>query len=324
MPHEGEVKIGTLGQLMGFSVQMQRVYTAIRKVSPHPLAVLVGGESGTGKESAARAIHLLSPRRNEPFVGLDCTSFAPTLLEPELFGYEKGAFVGASQTQWGLLSLAGEGSLFLQEVAELPLTLQGKLLRAMETGRFSTIGSPANLPLRARIVAGTRRDLRELVKQGLFREDLYLRLSVTQIDIPALREHRGDIPLLADSFIEKYAGVEAQLAFSSAAMSCLLAYDWPGNVAELQEVVRRAVSAASGPTLGVDDLNLILGGQLVWHSNPESGVYNLPVDEHERNALMWALRESEGDRAAAAGRLGIGRGTFNRRLKYYGLAAGKL
>ena len=139
----------------------------------------------------------------------------------------------------------------------------------------------------------------------------------------ALREHKGDIPLLADSFIEKYTAASTPVEFTSAAMSCLLAHDWPGNVRELENVVRKAVAAATGPVLGVEDLNLVLGGKLVWHSSPKSDVYNLPVDEMERNALVWALRETEGDRNAAAGRLGIGTGTLNRRLKYYGLAAQK-
>ena len=323
MANKGEVKTGTLGELIGFSPQMQRVYTAIRKVSPHPLAVLIGGENGTGEESAARSIHLLSSRRNEPFVALDCNALAPTLLDPELFGYERGAFVGASQGKWGLFSLAGEGSLFLDEVANLPLSLQGKLLRALETGNYTPIGAASSLPLRARILAGTHRDLPALVKKGLFREDLYFRLSMTQIQLPALREHKGDIPLLADSFIEKYTAAGTPVEFTSAAMSCLLAHDWPGNVRELENVVRKAVAAATGPVLGVEDLNLVLGGKLVWHSSPKSDVYNLPVDEMERNALVWALRETEGDRNAAAGRLGIGAGTLNRRLKYYGLAAQK-
>ena len=324
MTKKGEVKIGTLGELIGFSPQMQRVYTAIRKVSPHPLAVLIAGEPGTGEESAARSIHLLSARRNEPFVVLDCNALAPTLLDAELFGYERGAFLGASHGKWGLFSLAGEGTLFLDEVANLPLSLQGKLLRALEAGQFTAIGASSSLPLRARVLAGTHRDLPALVKKGQFREDLYFRLSMTQVKLPALRDHKGDIPLLADSFIEKYTDAGAALEFSSAAMSCLLAHDWPGNVLELKNVVRRAVAAASGPVLGVEDLNLVLGGKIVWHSSPKSDVYNLPVDEMERNALVWALRETEGNRRAAAGRLGIGTGTLNRRLKYYGLATSSL
>jgi len=258
-PDKDELPVGTLGELIGFSVQMQRVYSAIHKVSPYPYAVLIRGERGTGKASAARSIHSLSQRRNKPFISLDCSTLAPTLFEPELFGYAKGAFAGASQTKWGLLALAGEGTLFMGEIAELPLKVQARLLRTLEAGVFNPIGSPSDLPFKARIIAASCRDLQSQVKAGTFREDLYLRLNVMQIDLPPVRERKNDIPLLVDSFIDKYRDSESEIEFSLAAMSYLLAYDWPGNVRELEDAVRHAISAACGPIVGVEDLNLVEG-----------------------------------------------------------------
>jgi len=319
--NKDDATVGTLGELIGFSAPMQRVYSAVHKVSAYPFSVLICGERGTGKESAARSIHALGPRKSKPFISLDCTSLSSTLFEAELFGYEKGAFVGASQMKWGLLSLVAEGTLFLREIAGLSLGLQAKLLRTLEEGVFTPLGATASQPFKARIIAATHRDLRAQIKEGAFREDLYLRLNVAQIDMPPLRDRRRDIPLLVDVFIDRYARQKPQAEFSVAAMSCLLGYDWPGNVRELEDTVRQAVSAASGPIVEVEDLNMILAGRPIGEPGLSSGLDALLLDEFERNALVRALRESHGNESVAAGTLGIGPNTFRRRLKYYGLMA---
>ena len=317
-PDRSEVAVGTLGELMGFSVPMQRVYAAIQQVGAYPYPVLLRGERGTGKESAARSIHALGPRKNAPFVSLDCTSLAPTLLEPELFGYEKGAFAGASQTKWGLLALAGEGTIFLKDVAELPLNVQAKLLRLLEDGTFSPIDSATSFPFKGRLISAIREDQEALVKKGKLLEDLRLRLCVRQIELPPLRERKSDIPLLADFFLEKHANAKSAMEFSVAAVSYLLAYGWPGNVRELEKVVRQCASAADGTIVGVEDLNFILGSKLGKDAAFGEAVR---VDEQERTALVRALQESQGDQDAAANLLGIGKTMFSRRLKYYGLGA---
>jgi two-component system response regulator HydG len=314
-----EVPQGSLGDLIGFSAPMQRVYAAIHKVSRYNYPVLLCGERGSGKESAARAIHSLGVRKDAPFVSIECTTLAPTLLEPELFGYAKSAFAGASQTKWGLLALAGDGTLFLNEIAGLPQSLQAKLLRVLEQGTFSPIGSSTPLPFKARLITGSRSDLQPLVKKGAFHEEFYLRLNVRQIDMPPLRDRKSDIPLLVDSFIEKYSAAAAQVEFSVAAMSYLLAYNWPGNLRELESAVRHCVSASSGVVMGVEDLNLVLGGK----PHGVSGNQDPPIDEQERIALVRALSETAGDYDAAATRLGMGKTTFSRRLKYYGLETGR-
>jgi DNA-binding NtrC family response regulator len=311
-----DVPLGALGELIGFSAPMQRVYSAIHKATAYGYPVLLIGERGTGKEAAAHSIHALGPRKNTPFVSLDCSAIAPTLFEPELFGYAKSAFAGASQPKWGLLALAGDGTLFLDEIAALPRSLQAKLLHVLEDGVFKPIGSTTPFPFKARLITSSRSELQTLVKRGVFLQELYLRLSVKQITLPPLRERRSDIPLLVDSFIEKYSTAESPVEFSVAAMSYLLAYNWPGNVRELESAVRHCVSAANGPVMGVEELNLVLGEK----SRASVSTKDIQIaDEQERSALLRALRDSGGDQAAAATRLGMGRTTFSRRLKYYGL-----
>jgi DNA-binding NtrC family response regulator len=319
-----DATVGTMGELIGFSAAMQRVYSAIHKVSAFPYSLLICGEPGTGKESTARSIHSLGSRKSKPFISLDCATFSPTLFDVDLFGYEKGAFVGASHTKWGLLSLVAEGTLFLREVAGLSLSVQAKLLRTVEEGVFTPLGSALGQPFSARIIASTSRDLPSLVKRGVFREDLFLRLDVAQIDLPPLRDRRSDIPLLVDSFIDKYTDQKPHVEFSTAAMSYLLSHDWPGNVRELEDTVRQAVSRASGPVVDVQDLNVVLGGGAVGVPGPSSGLGAVIVDDLERNALIRALRESDGNSDVASSRLGIGAATLHRRLKYYGLLPPKL
>ncbi|MGH9713951.1 MAG: sigma-54-dependent transcriptional regulator [Candidatus Acidiferrales bacterium] len=304
------------GGLIGLSPKMQRVYQLIEKVSQHNYPVLILGESGTGKELVARSIHFSGPRKAKPIVPVDCSALVPTLIESELFGYVKGAFTGALHTRQGLMEVANSGTLFLDEIGDLPVDLQAKLLRALQEKEIRPVGSTDRIPITVRIIAATNRDLEATVRQGGFRQDLYFRLNVVQIKLPALRERKGDIPLLVNSFLEKFSGPdERPRTISEDVMARLMAYDWPGNVRELENAVERAVALGSGPILHVGDLpsNLQHGtGERLPHNDEL-----LPLEELERRAILHALRESGGDKLAAARLLGIGKTTLYRKLKQY-------
>ncbi len=304
------------GGLIGFSQKMQRVYKLIEKVSKHNYPVLVLGESGTGKELVARSIHYLGSRRNKPFVPVDCSALTPTLIESELFGYVKGAFTGAVQNKQGLLEVADSGSLFLDEIGDLPVDLQAKLLRALQEREIKPVGSTERVSISARVIAATNRDLEGAVRNGSFRQDLYFRLNVVQIKLPPLRERKTDIPLLVNAFLEKFTQSGARVhTISSDAMARLIAFDWPGNVRELENAIERAVALSSGPILQIADLpsNLQFGSSDRFPEKDEV----LPLDELERRAILRALRESGGDKLAAARLLGIGKTTLYRKLKQY-------
>jgi DNA-binding NtrC family response regulator len=304
------------GGLIGFSQKMQRVYKLIEKVSKHNYPVLVLGESGTGKELVARSIHYLGARQHKPFVPVDCSALTPTLIESELFGYVKGAFTGAVQNKQGLLEAADSGSLFLDEIGDLPVDLQAKLLRALQEREIKPVGSTERVTISARVIAATNRDLEGAVRNGSFRQDLFFRLNVVQIKLPPLRERKTDIPLLVNAFLEKFsqAGARAH-TIAADAMARLIAYDWPGNVRELENAIERAVALSSGPFLQIADLpsNLQFGTSDRFPEKDEV----LPLDELERRAILRALRESGGDKLAAARLLGIGKTTLYRKLKQY-------
>jgi two-component system response regulator HydG len=306
------------GGMIGISVKMQRVYRLIEKVSQHNYPVLILGESGTGKEIVASSIHFLGPRRQKPFMPVDCSALVPSLIESELFGYVKGAFTGAQHNKQGLLETAEEGTLFLDEIGDMPVDLQAKLLRAIQEHEIKPVGSTARLPLRARIIAATNRDLETAVRNGTFRQDLYFRLNVVQIKIPPLRERKTDIPLLANAFLEKFADPDGPpRKLSEEALRCLIAYDWPGNVRELENAIERAVALGPGPNLQLNDLPSNLqygtGGQLLEDDKLVS------LDTMERRAIFRALQETGGDKVAAARILGIGKTTLYRKLKHYEL-----
>jgi DNA-binding NtrC family response regulator len=304
------------GGLIGLSPKMQRVYRLIEKVSQHTYPVLVLGESGTGKELVARSIHYSGLRRNKPFVPVDCSGLVPTLIESELFGHVKGAFTGAQHNRQGLMEVANNGTLFLDEIGDLPVDLQAKLLRALQEKEIRPVGSTERVPIALRVIAATNRDLEAAVRQGGFRQDLYFRLNVVQIKLPPLRERKGDIPLLVNSFLEKFSGPDDKVrAISEDAMARLMAYDWPGNVRELENAIERATALGSGPILHVGDLpsNLQYGTGERLPQNDEL----LPLEELERRAILRALRESGGDKLAAARLLGIGKTTLYRKLKQY-------
>ncbi|MGB8438250.1 MAG: sigma-54 dependent transcriptional regulator [Candidatus Acidiferrales bacterium] len=308
-------RLGFAG-LIGVSLKMQRVYRLIEKVSQHNYPVLILGESGTGKELVARSVHFSGVRRNKPFIPVDCSSLVPTLIEAGLFGYVKGAFTGAMHTKQGLMEIADNGTLFLDEIGDLPFDMQAKLLRALQEKEVRPVGSTDRVPLSARIIAATNRDLDASVRQGTFRQDLFFRLNVVQIKIPPLRERKTDIPILVNSFLEKFSEANGKTrTISEDAIARFMAYDWPGNVRELENAIERAVALGSGPILHAGDLPT--GLQYGSGDKPPQNDELLPLEELERRAILRALREAGGDKLAAARMLGIGKTTLYRKLKQY-------
>lgn len=302
--------------LIGVSVKMQRVYRLIERVSQHAYPVLILGESGTGKELVARSVHYSGVRWNKPFIPVDCSSLVPTLIEAELFGYVKGAFTGALHAKQGLMEIADGGTLFLDEIGDLPFDMQAKLLRALQEKEVRPVGSTDRIPLSARIIAATNRDLDAAVRQGTFRQDLFFRLNVVQIKIPPLRERKTDIPILVNSFLEKFSDANGKMrTISEDAIARMMAYDWPGNVRELENAIERAIALGSGPILHAGDLptNLQYGTGDRLPQNDELP----PLEELERRAILRALREAGGDKLVAARMLGIGKTTLYRKLKQY-------
>lgn len=308
------------GGLIGVSDRMQRVYKIIQKVSLHDYPVLILGESGTGKELVAKSVHFSGPRKDRPFVPVDCSSLVPTLIESELFGYVKGAFTGALHGKQGLLEAANGGTLFLDEIGDMPVDLQAKLLRALQEREVKPVGSTERRRIDVRIIAATNRNLDSAIKAGTFRQDLYFRLNVVQVKLPALRERKSDIPLLVTSFLEKFsASQQTSRDISEDAMRRLIAYDWPGNVRELENAVERAVALGSGPIVHVADLPSSLQYPTTERL-PERNEL-VPLDELERRAILRTLRETAGDKLQAARILGIGKTTLYRKLKQYNLDA---
>ncbi len=302
--------------LIGVSPRMQRVYKLIQKVGLHTYPVLILGESGTGKELVARSIHFSGPRKNKPFAPVDCSSLVPTLIESELFGYVKGAFTGAQHTKQGLFEAAGDGTLFLDEIGDLPIDLQAKLLRALQERQIKPVGSNERIGIRARVIAATNRDLESAIRTGGFRQDLYFRLNVVQIKLPPLRERRGDIPLLVNTFLEKFSDPGRPIhSISEDAMLRIMSYDWPGNIRELENAIERAVALGSGPILHVGDLP----SNLQYASSEKAADTNelVPLEILEKRAIFRALQETSGDKLAAARLLGIGKTTLYRKLKQY-------
>jgi len=307
------------GGIIGRSPEMEKLYRMIAKVSRSSHPVLVQGESGTGKELVARAIHFTGPFRDQPFIPVDCGSLVPTLIESELFGYVRGAFTGAVRAKEGLMSIAQGGTVFLDEIAELPVDLQSKLLRAIQEKEIRPVGSTRSIPINVRILAATNRDLELAVQDGKFRKDLYFRLNVVTLKIPPLRERKQDIPLLVSHFLEKLArssGVQREI--SDEAMKLMLAYDWPGNVRELENCLERACALSSGPVMHEADLpTSIQNAQL--HSGAASLPTNriITIAELEKQAILGTIDQLQGDKLMAAKLLGIGKTTLYRKLKEY-------
>jgi DNA-binding NtrC family response regulator len=308
-------------EFVGTSEPMQKVYELILKVADKRHPVLILGESGTGKELVARAIHSYSPVRDKLFVPVDCGALTANLIESELFGHVRGAFTGATQARTGLLAGAGGGTVFLDEIGELPIELQAKLLRALQEREIRPLGSNEAVPLRARILAATNRNLEAEVEKGHFREDLYFRLNVVSIQVPPLRDRKSDIRFLVQGFIERHGGpAEGVTGFSQEALDRMTSYEWPGNVRELENCVQRALALGSGPLLEVKDLPAaLLDNPKPTFAERDQNTHSL--ENLERQAIIDALQSAGGDRLRAARLLGIGKTTIYRKLKEYGLEA---
>jgi len=303
--------------LIGTSPKMQKVYRLILKVAPKRHPVIIMGESGTGKELVARAIHSYSPWQKKPFVPVDCGALTPALIESELFGHVRGAFTGATQSRLGLLATAQGGTVFLDEIAELPVELQAKLLRALQEREIKPIGSNERTRLDARIIAATNQDLQAAIRRGDFRKELFFRLDVVSIKIPPLRERKSDIPLLAHYFLERHGSGEGRVqGISPEAMSRLMTYDWPGNVRELENCIQRALALGSGGLIQVKDLP---SNVLQPAGGPAESQAIASLRDQERRAILQALETTRGDRLRAAQLLGIGKTTIYRKLKEYGI-----
>lgn len=318
------------GHLIGHSPEMEKVYRILSKVAHSSHPVLIVGESGTGKEMVARQIHFNGPNGTKRFVAVDCGSLVPSMIEAELFGYVKGTFgAGYPQAKEGLLATADGGTVYLDEIGELTLELQAKLLRALQERAIRPLGGSEQVPISARVLAATSRDLMAMVEQGRFRKDLYFRLNVVNLRIPPLRERKEDLPLLAQYFLDRTqreTGVGHTL--SDAALHTLMAYDWPGNVRELEGALERACALSSGPLLHLGDLPTQLQ-DLRMHRPmlaPDDGVAGdgalsriVSIADLEKEAILNTMRQLKGDKLTAARLLGIGKTTLYRKLKEYGI-----
>jgi DNA-binding NtrC family response regulator len=310
------------GTMVGNSPAMQKLYKIITKAANSTHPVLILGETGTGKELVARSIHFTGPNRACAFIPVDCGSLAPTLIESELFGHVKGAFTGANNAKDGLLVLADGGTVFLDEIGELPLDLQAKLLRALQEKEVRPVGGTKSIPVNVRVLAATNRDLEQEVAQGRFRRDLYFRLNVLTLRIPMLRERKSDIPLLVGSFLEKqFRATAIEHHLSDEALRLMLAYDWPGNVRELQNCIERACTNASYAEIRVGDLPTAVR---TWQRQTELQIEQatsegiVPLAQLEKQAILQAIHRLHGDKLEAARQLGIGKTTLYRKLKEYG------
>jgi DNA-binding NtrC family response regulator len=334
-----------MGNLIGRSPEMEKVYRILSKVacSAHPVLIL--GESGTGKELVARSIHMNGPNAARPFIPVDCGSLVPTLIESELFGYVKGAFTGANKAREGLLAAAEGGTVFLDEIGELPLDLQAKLLRALQEKEVRPVGANHAVPFSARVLTATNRDLLAMVASGRFRKDLYFRLNVVNLKLPPLRERRSDIAVLAAHFLARI-DLESGTShsFSEDSLRLMTEYDWPGNVRELEHAIERACALSSGPVLHMADLPSQLqdfrmhrreeaisaamqseaDAGVAPHraaaANPAEGIVSIAA--MEKQAILGTIRQLKGDKLMAARLLGIGKTTLYRKLKEYGLGEG--
>jgi len=308
--------------IVGSSAKIQDVLRMISRLKDTRTPVLISGESGTGKELVARAIHFRGTFANRPFVAVDCGSLVPTLIESELFGYEKGAFTGALRSKTGLFQSANGGTIFLDEIGELPLELQAKMLRVLQEKEVRPVGSNQRVKVDVRVVVATNRDLEAEYRNGTFRKDLYFRLNVVTVHLPALRERRSDIPMLAHWFLDRHAP-GSSIQVTHAAMKCLLQYDWPGNVRELENCIERAVALGDGKTIDLSDLPPTIASASP-SAEPAEGTITNPVsstdlEDIERATIERVFEQVKGDKALAGKMLGISRATLYRKLKRYNI-----
>ena len=307
--------------IIGRSEPMQEIFATVERVAPTRATVLLAGESGVGKDLIARAIHFRSPRKDRPLVKINCTAIPENLMESELFGYEKGAFTGAVTSKPGKFEQADTGTVFLDEIGDVPGPIQVKLLRILQEREFERLGSNVTRHTDVRVIAATNQDLRAALEQGTFREDLYYRLNVVPLNIPPLRDRKQDIPFLANHFIGKLAAESGSAvdSITDAAMAKLMDYHWPGNVRELENVIERSLVLARGKQLDADDIRLESAprprSQNDQHFLPEG----LTLDQYEQEIIREALRRADGNKSQAARLLGLTRNALRYRLTQMGL-----
>jgi len=314
------------GEIIGRSEAMVNLLETVAMVAPTEAAVLIAGESGTGKELLATAIHRNSPRRDAPFIKVNCAAITETLLESELFGHEKGAFTGADRRKEGRFALAHKGSIFLDEISEMSVAMQAKLLRVLQEKEIQRVGGEQVLKVDVRVIAATNRDLKAQIEQGAFREDLYYRLNVVTLPVPALRERRDDIPLLAQYFLDRFAekNRKKMKGFSPQAMDRIMRYEWPGNVRELMNALERCVILSRGEYVSETDLPLSIQSDLHPTEDQapietETTPVELSLEEVEKKTVLATLEASKGNKSETARRLGITRRTLHKKLKKYGV-----
>ncbi|NOY60201.1 MAG: sigma-54-dependent Fis family transcriptional regulator [Calditrichaeota bacterium] len=310
-------------EIVGQSPSMQQIYGLVKKVAPANSPVLILGESGTGKELIARAVHYSSPRKNSPFVKVNCAALAEGVLESELFGHEKGAFTGAIRRKPGRFEIAAEGTIFLDEISEIPPSIQVKLLRVLQEKEFERVGGTETLKMKARLIAATNQKLEELISKKLFREDLYYRLNVVSLHLPPLRERSEDIPPLVHHFIGKYnqeSGKKVQ-GMTPAAMKFLLTYTWPGNIRELENVIERAIVLTGRSRIDIEDLPQNIINLNNFHKDNGQDDENLikRIEEYEKHLIFNALMRTRGNISQAAQYLGIKRTTLRYKMEKYDL-----
>jgi DNA-binding NtrC family response regulator len=302
--------------IIGHSRPMQEIFATIMRVAPTRATVLLAGESGVGKDMIARAIHHHSPRRDKPFVKINCTALPENLMESELFGYEKGAFTGANISKPGKFEAADSGTVFLDEIGDVPPSIQVKLLNVLQERQIERLGSNKVLQVDVRVIAATNVDLRAALEQGTFREDLYYRLNVVPLNIPPLRERKEDIPYLVEHFAKKFGG-----DISEGAMERLMSYHWPGNVRELENVVERSILLAQGPRVEASDIRIDTAHRS--RASATSGDNFLPegmtLDDYEQSLIREALKRADGNKSHAARLLGLTRNALRYRLAQMGI-----
>jgi two-component system nitrogen regulation response regulator GlnG len=334
-------EVWEFGALVGRHPTMQEVYKTIGRVAASDVSVLLRGESGTGKEVVARALHHYSRRAGRPFVGISAAAIPATLLESELFGHEKGAFTDAKERRLGKLELAHGGTVFFDEIGDMPPELQVKLLRALQERAFERVGGHELIRMDVRVLAATHRDLEAMMKSGKFREDLFYRLNVVSLSLPALRERRGDVPLLVEHFLSKYVETLGERVIAPEAMDRLVGYEWPGNVRELENVIQRAMVMASGGVILPEHLPIgpvsaaagvaadasleeIIERKMAecvrgLRGQAAANLHGLMVGLVEKPLLRSVMRETKGNQVRAAQLLGINRNTLRKKLKEHGI-----
>jgi DNA-binding NtrC family response regulator len=307
--------------IIGRSPQMQEIFAAVLRVAPTRATVLLTGESGVGKDLIARAIHFHSPRKDRPLVKINCSALPENLMESELFGYEKGAFTGANTAKPGKFEQADTGTVFLDEIGDVPTSVQVKLLRVLQEREFERLGSNKTQRIDVRMIAATNQDLRAALEQGTFREDLYYRLNVVPLEIPPLRARKQDIPPLAEHFVHKLAadtGAKVE-RITPAAMEKILEYPWPGNVRELENVIERSLVMATGKELDAKDIKLDANRTRAVYAGELSLPAGMSLDQYEQELIRQALKKADGNKSQAARLLGLTRNALRYRLTQMGI-----